>query len=82
MAKNITSTAAYTIDGAAAIFIQSNAAATANITITAGGVLQGTIVNPAVGSQFKYGGLRGQGAIVITSSAACDLSVTVINDIK
>lgn len=78
MAINITTGTATTVATQAdAIFIQVNAALTGNFTVVVGGVTQATVTNPTVGSQYRYGGLHGQGAVVITPSTTCDISVTV-----
>lgn len=77
MAVNITTGTATTVAAQSdAILIQVNAALTGNIIVAAGGVVQGTITNPTVGTQFRYGGLHGLGAVVITPSTTCDISVT------
>lgn len=91
MAQHITSTAATLIgSNSQAIFIQVNAALTGSVTVTNGGSTQygtssGTvavITNPTVGSQFKYGGLAQQGAITVTASGTCDITVTSIDHLN
>lgn len=80
MARYITTTAATSIAAQAhGIYIQVNAALTGTITCTVGGATFAVITNPAVGNVFRYGGLYGQGAVVVTSSATCDITVTVLN---
>jgi hypothetical protein len=91
MAKNITTTAATTVaTQAGAILIQVNAALTGTITVTVAGSTQygtpaatiATITNPTVGNIFKYGGLAQQGAVVVTASATCDITVTVLSRVQ
>lgn len=91
MAQHITTTAATTVgSNAQAIFIQVNAALTGTITVTTAGSTQygtssGTvavITNPTVGSQFKYGGLAQQGAVSVTASGTCDITVTSIDHLN
>lgn len=83
MALNITTSAATTIAAqAGAIIIQVNAALTGTIGITVGGVTIATITNPTVGNIFKYGGLAKQGAVVVTASTTCDITVTVLSRIQ
>lgn len=89
MAVNITASGAQSQGLCRALLIQVNAALTGTITITAAGSSQygtssstiGTIMNPTVGSQFKYGGLQNQGAISINPSTTCDISVTKLNHV-
>lgn len=83
MAKNITTTDATTIAAqAGAILIQNNKALTGNIVVTVGGVTIATITDPVVGNVYRYGGLAKQGAVVVTASAACDITVTVLSRIS
>lgn len=90
MALNITTGTATNIGLARAILIQVNAALTGTIAITTAGSTQyntpaqtiGTITNPTVGQVYKYGGLHGQGAVSVTPSTTCDISVTKVNSIK
>jgi hypothetical protein len=80
MAKNILTAASFTIaDSARAIFIQVNAALTGNIIVADGGGTIATITNPTVGSTFQYGGLKG--AVTVTPSTTCDITVTVTNQL-
>lgn len=88
MALNITTGTATTIASQAkAILIQVNAALTGNIIVAVAGSTQygtaaatiGTITNPTVGNTFRYGGLARQGAVTVTPSTTCDISVTVVD---
>lgn len=80
MAKNITTAAAHTIAAYAdGILIQNNAALTGNIVVAVGGVTIATITDPGVGNQFLYGGLHGQGAVVVTPSTTCNITVSMLN---
>lgn len=89
MALNITSSGATSVGQARVIFIQCNAALTGTITITVAGSSEyntgsatiGTISNPTVGSQFRYGGLQQQGAISVNPNTTCDITVTKVNDL-
>lgn len=86
MATYITASGATSIGLADNIIIQVNGALTGTITVTNGGSTQygtasGTIAvitNPTVGSQYKYGGLRGQGAISVNPSGSTDITVTKV----
>jgi hypothetical protein len=91
MAQNITTGTATTVAANAyAIFIQVNAALTGTIVIAVAGSTQyvttsatiATITNPTAGSQFKYGGLNQQGAVTVTPSTTCDISVTILTSLK
>lgn len=91
MAKNITSSGAVVVASeAGAIYIQVNAALTGTITVTTAGSTQygtaaqtiATITNPTVGSFFKYGGLKGQGAVSVNPSATTDITVTILSRIS
>lgn len=79
MATNITTASATTISPCGAIFIQFNAALTGSVTVTAGGVLQGTITNPLAGNTFRYGNLSALKPVVVTPSTTCDISVTAMS---
>lgn len=88
MAQHITTASAAVVAGNnQAIFIQVNATLTGTLTVTnAGSTYYGSssgtiavITNPTVGSQFKYGGLQQQGAISITPSTTCDITVSSID---
>lgn len=86
MAQNITASGAQSIGLADAILVQFGAALTGNVVITTAGSSQygtnsatiDTITNPTVGQQYRYGGLRNQGALSINPSTTCDLTVTKI----
>lgn len=88
MAQNITGSGATSIGLARAVLIQVNAALTGTITVTTAGSTTygtssatiGTITNPTVGSQFRYGGLQNQGAVSINPSTSCDISITKLNN--
>lgn len=91
MAKNLTAAATATIaSNAGAIIIQNNKALTGTITVAVAGSTQygtsaatiATITDPAVGNIFKYGGLAQQGAVTVTPSATCDITVTVVSRIR
>lgn len=78
MAKNITTSDATTVvAGANSIRITVNAALTGTITVAAGSTTVATITDPGVGAEFNYGGLAGQGAVVITASTTCNITVSV-----
>lgn len=73
----ITTTAATTVaDGCYGILIQVNAALTGTITIADGATTKGIITNPTVGLQFRYLGFTG--AAKVTSSATCDITVSIL----
>lgn len=69
-------------DNLDAIFIQVNAALTGTITVAAGGTTFAVITNPTVGSQFKYGNLRGRGKVTVNPSTTCDITVTNLFDVR
>lgn len=78
--KYITSSGLQTLTTAAnGLVVQCNIALTGTLTLAAGGVTFAIITNPLVGSQFRYNGLRGQGAITINPSATCDVTVSFLN---
>lgn len=80
MAKYITGSGSTTVAAAAdGVFIQVNAALTGTITLAVGGTTFAVITNPTVGSQYKYGGLHGQGALTVNPSTTCDITVSIIN---
>lgn len=89
MALNITTGTATNIGLARAIQITVNTGFTGNLVITTNGSSQygtapqtiGTVLNPAEGQQLRYGGLHGQGQVIITPSTTCDLSVTKLNKV-
>lgn len=89
MAVNITTGTATNIGLARAILVQVNAALTGNFVVSTGGSTQygtaaqtiGTVTNPTVGQEYRYGGLHGQGQITIAPSTTCDISVTKLNKV-
>lgn len=91
MAKNITSSgAAVVASNASAILLQVNAALTGNIIVTVAGSTQygtnsatiATITNPTVGSFYRYGGLTQQGAVSVNPSTACDITITILDQVQ
>lgn len=78
--KYITSSVV-TITAANGLLIQLNKALTTEtITLAAGGTTFGIITGPAAaGAQFRCNGLRGQGVITITPSAAVDAMASLLN---
>lgn len=70
-----------TISAANGLLVQLNKALTTEtITLTANGTTFAIITGAAAaGAQFRYNGLRGQGVIVITPSAAVDATVSLLN---
>lgn len=85
MGLYITTTGAKDIaDQVDAILIQVNGAYTGTITCQAGGTTFAVITNPTVGSQYKYGNLRGRGKVTVnpSTSTACDLYVTNLFDVR
>lgn len=76
----ITSSGSTTVAKAAnGLLIQVNAALTGTITLQAGAVTFAIITNPTVGSQFRYNGLRNQGAITVNPNGSCDITVSFLN---
>lgn len=65
-----------------AMLIQVNTTLAGTITCQANGVTFAIINNPSGGSEFRYGGLHGQGPITINPSASCDISVTLLQKIS
>lgn len=61
------------------LLVQVNAALTGTITLKAGTTTFAVITNPTVGSQYRYNGLRGQGAIAVVTSTTCDITVSLLN---
>jgi hypothetical protein len=83
VAKNLTASGSVTIaDGAFGVLIQVNSALTGNFVVAAGGTTIATVTNPTVGSQYRYGGLRGQGAITVNPSTTCDITVSLLNSLS
>ena len=81
MAKYITASGSQTVASAAnGLLIQVNTALTGTITLaTATGGTFAVITNPLAGNQFRYNGLRGQGAVSIHPSATTDITVSFLN---
>lgn len=88
MAINITTVGSNNIGLARAIRIQSNRAATGDITVATAGSTQygtssissiGLITNPLAAGVYEFGGLHTQGNILINVSTTCDISVTKLN---
>lgn len=78
--KYITASGSQTIAAAAnGLLVQTNTALTGTLTLAAGGTTFAVITNPTVGSQYRYNGLRGQGAITINPSTTCDVTVSFLN---
>jgi len=78
--KYITASGSQTVAaGADGLLIQVNTALTGTITLQVGGVTFAVITNPLAGDQFRYAGLRGQGAITVNPSATTDITVSFLN---
>ena len=78
--KYITTAAAHTIAaGADGLLVQNNLTLSGTITLAAGGTTFAVITDPQVGQQYRYNGLRGKGAIVVTPSDACNITVSFLN---
>lgn len=78
--KYITASGSATVASAAnGLLIQVNTALTGTITLAAGGTTFAIITNPTVGSQYRYNGLRNQGAITVNPSATTDITVSFLN---
>lgn len=71
-------TVATSVDG---LLVQINKGdASATITLAAGGNTFAVIAGPYLsGYQYRYNGLRGQGAITVNPSATTDLTVSFLN---
>jgi hypothetical protein len=79
MALNITAGSATPIAAAAdGILVQVNKDLTGNIIAATAAATFATITNPHAGDSYRYGGLRAGGAITVTPSTTCDISVTVL----
>lgn len=61
------------------LLIQVNTALTCTITLAAGGTTFAVITDPTAGSQFRYNGLRNQGAITVNPSGTTDITVSFLN---
>lgn len=89
MATNITASGATNIGKARAILIQVNKALTGTIAITTAGDTNygtssgtvATITNPAVGDEYRYGGLHTQGNVSVNPSGTTDITVTKVNNV-
>lgn len=80
--KYITASGSQTVAAAAnGLLIQVNKGdATATVTLAAGGNTFAVITGPYLaGDQFRYNGLRNQGAITVNPSATTDLTVSFLN---
>lgn len=76
----ITASGSATVAAAAnGLLIQVNKALTGTITLAAGDTTFAIITNPTVGNQFRYNGLRNQGAITVNPSATTDITVSFLN---
>lgn len=64
------------VDG---LLVQVNSALTGTITLKAGTATFAVITNPTVGTQYRYNGLRGQGAITAVTSTTCDVTISLLN---
>lgn len=61
------------------LLIQVNKTAAGTITLAAGGTTFAIIDTPLVGQQFRYNGLRNQGAITVNPSGTTDITVSFLN---
>lgn len=78
--KYITASGSTTVATSAdGLLIQINKTAAGTITLAAGGTTFAIIDTPLVGQQFRYNGLRGQGAITVNPSGATDITVSFLN---
>lgn len=78
--KYITASGSQTVAaGADGLLIQVNTALTGTITLGAGGTTFAVITNPTVGSQYRYNGLRGKGAITVNPNGTTDITVSFLN---
>lgn len=78
----ITASGSQTIATAAdGLLVQvSKALVSETITLQAGGVTFDVITGPAAaGTQFRYNGLRGKGAVTINPSGTVSLTVSFLN---
>jgi hypothetical protein len=76
----ITSSGSQTIASSAnGLLVQVNTALTGTITLAAGGTAFAVITDPTVGAQFRYNGLRNQGAITVNPSATTDITISFLN---
>jgi len=78
--KYITASGSQTVAaGADGLLIQVNTALTGTITLAAGAVTFAIITNPPAGTNFRYNGLRRQGAITVNPNGTCDITVSFLN---
>lgn len=78
--KYVTASGSQTVAAAAnGLLIQVNTALTGSITLAAGGTVFAVITNPVAGNQFRYNGLRNQGAITVNPSGTTDITVSFLN---
>lgn len=78
--KYITASGSQTVAKTAnGLLIQVNKTLSGTITLAAGGVTFAVITDPTVGTQFRYNGLRNQGAITVNPSATTDITVSFLN---
>lgn len=79
MAKNITASGATIVaNDCERMRITVNNGFTGTLAVsTANGGTVATVLNPATGQTYNYGGLTMQGAVTVNPSATCDLSVTI-----
>lgn len=78
--KYITSSGATTVASTAnGLLVQVNKTLSGTITLAAGGTTFAVITDPGVGSQYRYNGLRGQGAITVNPSATTDITISFLN---
>jgi hypothetical protein len=78
--KYITASGSQTVASAAdGILVQVNSALTGTITLGVGGTTFAVITNPVAGDQFRYNGLRNQGAITVNPSGSCNITVSFLN---
>jgi hypothetical protein len=76
----ITASGSKTVATAAnGLLIQVNKALTGTITLAAGGTTFAVIDTPPSGGQYRYNGLRNQGAITVNPSATTDITVSFLN---
>ncbi len=61
------------------ILVQINKTLSGTITLAAGGTTFAVITNPTVGDQYRYNGLRGQGAITVNPNGATDITISFMN---
>lgn len=78
--KYITTASTHTIaKGADGLLVQNNLTLSGTITLAVGGATFAVITDPQVGEQYRYNGLRGQGAITVVPSDACNITISFLN---